>query len=173
MDFPGICLWFREELTHTWQCFGLDVLRPGKLGVIMGTSFVQIFVFQKETGNDWNLGTIPARNNGWNLAFGGRTDICIRSGKLVSAKTSTSRKKMEIPMGSFWTFPKESYSAQYGVTGTRLFQGNRMPIKDALAKRRDLRIKYQAYLGAYIQSGFESVSYGTYNIIKNFEDYGI
>ena len=121
--------------------FGLDVLKPGKLGVIMGTSFVH---------------------------------LCLSASGLVNWFRHNFHipEKDGNPYGNLLGIPDEIPIGADGVTVLDFFQGNRTPYKDAMAKGVIFGLNIKHTWKHIYRAVLESVSYGTQNIIRNFEEQG-
>lgn len=151
--------------------FGLDVLRPGKLGVIMGTSFVHLCLSKEKpdmTGI-WGPYDSAIMDGTW-LLEGGQIS--------ASGLVNWFRKNFHIPeengnpYGKLLDVPERTPIGADGITVLDFFQGNRTPYKDALAKGVIYGLNIKHTWEHIYRAVLESVSYGTYNIIKNFEDHG-
>ena len=151
--------------------FGLDVLRPGKLGVIMGTSFVHLCLSKEKTDMTgiWGPYDSAIMDGTW-LLEGGQIS--------ASGLVNSFRKNFHIPeengnpYGKLLDGPETTPIGADGITVLDFFQGNRTPYKDALAKGVIYGLNIKHSWEHIYRAVLESVSYGTYNIIKNLEDHG-
>lgn len=151
--------------------FGLDVLKPGKLGVIMGTSFVHLCL------SDQN----PDMKGIWGPYDGAvLDDMWLLEGGQISASGLVNwfRHNFHIPekdgnpYGHLLEIPDEIPIGADGVTVLDFFQGNRTPYKDAMAKGVIFGLNIKHTWKHIYRAVLESVSYGTQNIIRNFEEQG-
>ena len=147
--------------------FGLDVLKPGKLGVIMGTSFVHLCL------SDQN----PDMKGIWGPYDGAvLDDMWLLEGGQISASGLVNwfRHNFHIPEkdGNPYGHLLEIPIGADGVTVLDFFQGNRTPYKDAMAKGVIFGLNIKHTWKHIYRAVLESVSYGTQNIIRNFEEQG-
>lgn len=149
--------------------FGLDVLRPGKLGIIMGTSFVHLCLSEKKTDMTgiWGPYDSALLDNMW-LLEGGQIS--------ASGLVNWFRKNFHIPeengnpYAKLLDIPNKIPIGAEGITVLDFFQGNRTPYKDASAKGVIFGLNVKHTWEHIYRAVLESISYGTYNIIKNFEE---
>lgn len=151
--------------------FGLDVLKPGKLGVIMGTSFVHLCL------SDQN----PDMKGIWGPYDGAvLDDMWLLEGGQISASGLVNwfrhnfhiPEKDRNPYGHLLEIPDEIPIGADGVTVLDFFQGNRTPYKDAMAKGVIFGLNIKHTWKHIYRAVLESVSYGTQNIVRNFEEQG-
>lgn len=151
--------------------FGLDVLKPGKLGVIMGTSFVHLCLSDEK----------PDMKGIWGPYDGAVLDnMWLLEGGQISAPGLVNwfRHNFHIPekdgnpYGNLLGIPDEIPIGADGVTVLDFFQGNRTPYKDAMAKGVIFGLNIKHTWKHIYRAVLESVSYGTQNIIRNFEEQG-
>lgn len=150
--------------------FGLDVLRQGKLGVIMGTSFVHLCLSKEKPDMPgiWGPYDSALMDGTW-LLEGGQIS--------ASGLVNWFRKNFHIPeedgnpYAKLLDIPKKTPIGADGITILDFFQGNRTPYKDALAKGVIYGLNIKHTWEHIYRAVLESVAYGTYNIIKNFEAY--
>lgn len=151
--------------------FGLDVLKPGKLGVIMGTSFVHLCLSDEKPDMKgiWEPYDGAVLDNMW-LLEGGQIS--------ASGLVNWFRHNFHIPekdgnpYGNLLGIPDEIPIGADGVTVLDFFQGNRTPYKDAMAKGVIFGLNIKHTWKHIYRAVLESVSYGTQNIIRNFEEQG-
>lgn len=151
--------------------FGLDVLKPGKLGVIMGTSFVHLCLSDEKPDMKgiWGPYDGTVLDNMW-LLEGGQIS--------ASGLVNWFRHNFHIPekdgnpYGNLLGIPDEIPIGADGVTVLDFFQGNRTPYKDAMAKGVIFGLNIKHTWKHIYRAVLESVSYGTQNIIRNFEEQG-
>lgn len=151
--------------------FGLDVLKPGKLGVIMGTSFVHLCLSDEKPDMKgiWGPYDGAVLDNMW-LLEGGQIS--------ASGLVNWFRHNFHIPekdgnpYGHLLEIPDEIPIGADGVTVLDFFQGNRTPYKDAMAKGVIFGLNIKHTWKHIYRAVLESVSYGTQNIIRNFEEQG-
>lgn len=151
--------------------FGLDVLKPGKLGVIMGTSFVHLCLSDEKPDMKgiWGPYDGAVLDNMW-LLEGGQIS--------ASGLVNWFRHNFHIPekdgnpYGNLLGIPDEIPIGADGVTVLDFFQGNRTPYKDAMAKGVIFGLNIKHTWKHIYRAVLESVSYGTQNIIRNFEEQG-
>lgn len=151
--------------------FGMDVLRPGKLGIIMGTSFVHLCLSEKKidmTGI-WGPYDSAVLDDMW-LLEGGQIS--------ASGLVNWFRENFHIsgekdnPYAKLLDIPQRIPIGAEGITVLDFFQGNRTPYKDASAKGVIFGLNIKHTWEHIYRAVLESISYGTYNIIKNFEENG-
>ena len=147
--------------------FGLDVLKPGKLGVIMGTSFVHLCLSDEKPDMKgiWGPYDGAVLDNMW-LLEGGQIS--------ASGLVNWFRHNFHIPEkdGNPYGHLLEIPIGADGVTVLDFFQGNRTPYKDAMAKGVIFGLNIKHTWKHIYRAVLESVSYGTQNIIRNFEEQG-
>lgn len=151
--------------------FGLNVLRPGKLGIIMGTSFVHLCLADEKPhmSGIWGPYDSAVLDGMW-LLEGGQ----ISAAGLVN----WFRKNFHIegengnPYAKLLDIPDRIPIGAEGVTVLDFFQGNRTPYKDASASGVIFGLNMKHTWEHVYRAVLEAVSYGTYNIIKNFEEQG-
>lgn len=151
--------------------FGLDVLKPGKLGVIMGTSFVHLCLSDEKPDMKgiWGPYDGAVLDNMW-LLEGGQIS--------ASGLVNWFRHNFHIPekdgnpYGNLLGIPDEIPIGADGVTVLDFFQGNRTPYKDAMAKGVIFGLNIKHTWKHIYRAVLEFVSYGTQNIIRNFEEQG-
>jgi len=151
--------------------FGLDVLKPGKLGVIMGTSFVHLCLSDEKPDMKgiWGPYDGAVLDNMW-LLEGGQIS--------ASGLVNWFRHNFHIPekdgnpYGNLLGIPDEIPIGADGVTVLDFFQGNRTPYKDAMAKGVIFGLNIKHTWKHIYRAVLESVFYGTQNIIRNFEEQG-
>lgn len=151
--------------------FGLDVLRPGKVGVIMGTSFVHLCLAEQrpDMTGIWGPYDSAVMENMW-LLEGGQ----ISASGLVNWFRHNFHvpEKDGNPYGYLLDIPDEIPIGAEGVTVLDFFQGNRTPYKDAMAKGVIFGLNIKHTWKHIYRAVLESVAYGTWNIIHNFEEQG-
>ena len=151
--------------------FGLNVLRPGKLGIIMGTSFVHLCLSEKKPEMDgiWGPYDSAVLDDMW-LLEGGQIS--------ASGLVNWFRNNFHIPEVNgnpyemLLDIPEKIPIGADGITVLDFFQGNRTPYKDASAKGVIFGLNIKHTWEHIYRAILESVSYGTYNIICNYEKYG-
>lgn len=151
--------------------FGLDVLRPGKLGIIMGTSFVHLCLSDKKPDMPgiWGPYDSAVLDGMW-LLEGGQIS--------ASGLVNWFRKNFHIPeengnpYAKLLDIPERIPIGADGLTVLDFFQGNRTPYKDAGAKGVIFGLNIRHTWEHIYRAVLEAVSYGTYNIICNYEKYG-
>lgn len=151
--------------------FGLNVLRPGKLGIIMGTSFVHLCLSEEkpEMPGIWGPYDSAVLDHMW-LLEGGQIS--------ASGLVNWFRENFHIPgengnpYARLLDVPERIPIGADGVTVLDFFQGNRTPYKDASAKGVIYGLNVKHTWEHIYRAVLESVSYGTYNIICNYEKYG-
>lgn len=151
--------------------FGLDVLRPGKVGIIMGTSFVHLCLSEEKPDMPgiWGPYDSAVLDHMW-LLEGGQIS--------ASGLVNWFRKNFHIPeeggnpYAKLLDIPDKIPIGADGVTVLDFFQGNRTPYKDASAKGVIFGLNVKHTWEHIYRAILEAVSYGTYNIISNYEKYG-
>lgn len=151
--------------------FGLDVLRPGKVGIIMGTSFVHLCLSEEKPNMTgiWGPYDSAVLDGMW-LLEGGQIS--------ASGLVNWFRKNFHIPeengnpYAKLLDVPERIPIGADGVTVLDFFQGNRTPYKDAAAKGVIFGLNIKHTWEHIYRALLESVSYGTYNIIRNYEEHG-
>lgn len=151
---------------------GLGVATPGKLAMIMGTSFVQLgFAENKlELEGIWGPYNEPVIPNAW-LLEGGQ----ISAGSIIK----WFMREFEVT-DSYKGNPYEQMNklveaiepGAEGLVALDFFQGNRTPYKDANAKGLIYGLTLSHTKGHIYRALLESVALGTKNIIDNFENQG-
>lgn len=149
--------------------FGLDVLRPGKLGIIMGTSFVHLCLSEKEPNMTgiWGPYDSAVLENMWLLEGGqisasGLVNWFRENFHIEGEDGNAYAKLLDIP-------DKVPIGAD-GLTVLDFFQGNRTPYKDASAKGVIYGLNVKHTWEHVYRALLESISYGTQNIIRNYEE---
>lgn len=150
--------------------FGLDVLRPGKVGIIMGTSFVHLCLSEEKPDMPgiWGPYDSAVLDHMW-LLEGGQIS--------ASGLVNWFRQNFHIPeengnpYARLLDIPDRIPIGADGVTVLDFFQGNRTPDKDASAKGVIFGLNVKHTWEHIYRAILEAVSYGTYNIISNYEKY--
>ncbi len=151
--------------------FGLDVLRPGKLGIIMGTSFVHLCLSQDK----------PDISGVWGPYDSAVVDgLWLLEGGQISASGLVNWFRENFHIGNEGGNPYamlEKSAADMpigadGITVLDFFQGNRTPYKDAMAKGVIFGLNIKHTWKHVYRALIESVAFGTNNIIRNFETQG-
>lgn len=151
--------------------FGLDVLRPGKVGIIMGTSFVHLCLSEEKPDMPgiWGPYDSAVLDDMW-LLEGGQIS--------ASGLVNWFRENFHIPeengnpYAKLLDIPDRIPIGADGITVLDFFQGNRTPYKDASAKGVIFGLNVKHTWEHIYRAVLEAVSYGTYNIISNYEKYG-
>ena len=157
---------------HTGM-LGMGVTEPGKMAVIMGTSFVHLTLHKEPifapglwgpyanviTPGNWLLegGQVSAgsitrwfRDN-----FAGKPD-----GEFENMYAQLAAEAAEVPAGSD------------GLVALDFWQGNRTPYGDPLASGSIWGLRLHHTRGHVYRAILESVAYGTRNILKVFAEHG-
>ncbi|MCI8294215.1 MAG: carbohydrate kinase [Hespellia sp.] len=147
--------------------FGLNVIEPNKLGVIMGTSFVHLCLTEKKKDYKGVWGPYEGAliGNMW-LMEGGQTS---------AASVLDWYQKNFYPNADYETIIREAEAIPPGCDGLvalDFFQGNRTPYKDANAKGVFYGLKLTHTKAHLYRALLEAVAFGTANIVKNYEDQG-
>ena len=151
--------------------FGLDILKPGKLGIIMGTSLVHLCLSEEK----------PQMTGIWGPYDGAVLDhMWLLEGGQISAAGLVNwfRTNFHIPekngnpYANLLDIPAKIPIGADGITVLDFFQGNRTPYKDASAKGVIFGLNIKHTWEHIYRAVLESISYGTYNIVQNFEKNG-
>ena len=149
---------------------GLGVARPGKLAMIMGTSFVQLAFSDKkiDLAGIWGPYDEPILPGKW-LLEGGQ----ISAGSIVKwFMKEFGLKDQDSPYALMAEEIKDIPPGANGLVSLDFFQGNRTPYKDPSAKGVIYGLTLSHTRGDIYKSLLESVALGTKNIIDNFEKQG-
>ncbi|MGL4606666.1 MAG: FGGY-family carbohydrate kinase [Eubacteriaceae bacterium] len=151
---------------------GLGVATPGKLAMIMGTSFVQLGFAEKklELEGIWGPYNEPVVPNAW-LLEGGQ----ISAGSIVKwfmREFEITNSSKGNPYEQMNQLVEEIEPGAEGLVALDFFQGNRTPYKDANAKGVIYGLTLSHTKGHIYRALLESVALGTKNIIDNFENQG-
>jgi FGGY-family pentulose kinase len=149
--------------------YGLGVIEPGNLALTMGTSFVHLCLSKERAivSGIWGPYLNPLIKDYW-LLEGGQ----ISAGSLVKWFMRTFGIEEENP---YKVMANEASLIEPGAEGLVVldfFQGNRTPYKDPNAKGVIYGLNLKHTRGHIYRAIIESVSYGTRNIIENFEKQG-
>lgn len=152
--------------------FGLNVTRPGKLGIIMGTSFVHLCLKEGEKpqmDGIWGPYDSAVMDGMW-LLEGGQISASglvnwFRENFHIEAKDGN-------PYGHLIDSLKETKPGADGITVLDYFQGNRTPYKNARAKGVIYGLNVEHTWKEIYRGVVEGVSFGTSHIIENFERQG-
>lgn len=147
--------------------FGLNVIQPNKIGVIMGTSFVHLCLAEEK--NDYK--------GIWGPYDGAVIDkLWLLEGGQISAASVLDWYKNNFYQGATYeTMISEAEAIDPGCNGLvalDFFQGNRTPYKTANAKGVYYGLNLTHTRAHMYRALLEAVAFGTANIIKNFEDQG-
>lgn len=151
--------------------FGLDVLKPGKLGIIMGTSFVHLCLSEDKPDikGIWGPYDSAVVDGLWLLEGGqisasGLVNWFLENFHIEEQEGNPYTKLMEsaarMPIGAD------------GLTVLDFFQGNRTPYKDVHAKGVIYGLNMKHTWEHIYRAVIEAVAFGTNNIIQNFEEQG-
>lgn len=148
--------------------FGLDVVEPNKLGIIMGTSFVHLCLSEERTqiNGIWGPYDSAVIDELW-LLEGGQIS--------ASGLVNWFRENFHIDDGDDNPYARLMKAAESvpigseGITVLDFFQGNRTPYKNPSAKGVIYGLGIEHNWKHIYRALIESVSFGTYNIIRNFE----
>jgi len=149
---------------------GLGVAEPGKLAMIMGTSFVQLAFSEKKLNlngiwGPYNNAIVPDQ---W-LLEGGQ----ISAGSIVKwFMREFDLNKMDNPYAYMNELIADIPAGAEGLVALDFFQGNRTPYKDANAKGVIYGLTLSHTKAHIYRALLESVALGTKNIIDNFEAQG-
>lgn len=149
---------------------GMGVSKPGRLAMIMGTSFVQLCFSkeQKELSGIWGPYINPVVP-GLNILEGGQ----ISAGSIVKwYMKEWGFDKMDHPYEAIADMLKDTKPGANGLVALDFFQGNRTPYKDPNAKGVIYGLTLSHTKADIYRSLIESVAMGTKNIIDNFEKQG-
>lgn len=148
--------------------FGMDVLTPGKLGIIMGTSFVHLSLSDRpDFTGVWGPYDGPVVEGKW-LLEGGQ----ISSASIVNWFIDNFRVEGDNPYDVMMREAMEVSPGADGLVMLDYFQGNRTPYKDerATGAMEGLTLKHtRAHIYRAI---LEAVACGARNIIANLEEQG-
>ena len=149
---------------------GMGVSKPGRLAMIMGTSFVQLCFSkeQKELSGIWGPYINPivpglAILEGGQISAGSIVKWYLKEwgfDKLDNPYTAVNEMIKDIPPGSD------------GLVALDFFQGNRTPYKDPNAKGVIYGLTLSHTKAHIYRALIESVALGTKNIIDNFDKQG-
>lgn len=147
--------------------FGLNVIEPNKIGVIMGTSFVHLCLAEEK--KDYK--------GIWGPYDGAVIDkLWLLEGGQISAASVLDWYQNNFYQGaSYETMISEAEGIAPGCDGLvalDFFQGNRTPYKTAKAKGVYYGLNLTHTRAHMYRALLEAVAFGTANIIKNFEDQG-
>ena len=151
--------------------FGMNVLEENKLGIIMGTSFVHL-CFSKDMPvikGIWG----PYENailDGYWLLEGGQ----ISASGLVNwfKENFHIEGTPDNPYKILTETLKKTDIGAEGLTVLDFFQGNRTPYKDGKAKGVIYGLNVKHTWEHIYRALLEAISFGTFNIIKNYEEQG-
>lgn len=151
---------------------GLNVTRPGKLGIIMGTSFVHLCLAQgkkPQIEGIWGPYDSAVMDKLW-LLEGGQ----ISAAGLVNwfKENFHIKENKDNPYGHLTDSLKETEPGAGGITVLDYFQGNRTPYKNARAKGVIYGLNIEHTWKQIYRGVIEGVSFGTRHIIENFERQG-
>lgn len=151
---------------------GLGVAKPGKLAMIMGTSFVQLAFADSEEKMKlegiWGPYNEPVVPGAW-LLEGGQ----ISAGSIVKwFMREFEIDKKDNPYGYLADLLKDTKPGANGLVALDFFQGNRTPYKDPNAKGVIYGLTLSHTKADIYRALIESVALGTKNIIDNFEKQG-
>lgn len=149
---------------------GLGVARPGKLAMIMGTSFVQLAFADKRIALDgiWGPYDEPILPGKW-LLEGGQ----ISAGSIIKwYMKAFGLSGEDNPYALMAEEIKNIPPGANGLVALDFFQGNRTPYKDPNAKGVIYGLTLSHTRGDIYKALLESVALGTKNIIDNFEKQG-
>ena len=151
---------------------GLGVARPGKMAMIMGTSFVQLAFANADEklklDGIWGPYNEPVVPNAW-LLEGGQ----ISAGSIVKwFMREFDLNKMENPYAYMNEQVEKIAPGSDGLVALDFFQGNRTPYKDPNAKGVIYGLTLSHTNAHIYRALLESVALGTKNIIDNFEKQG-
>jgi ribulokinase len=150
---------------------GLGVSKPGRLAMIMGTSFVQLCFSkeEKELEGIWGPYLNPVVP-GLNILEGGQ----ISAGSIVKwYMKQWGFDKMDRPYEAIAEMLKSTKPGANGLVALDFFQGNRTPYKDPNAKGVIYGLTLSHTKADIYRALIESVAMGTKNIIDNFEKQGV
>lgn len=151
--------------------FGLNVIKPHKLGIVMGTSFVHLCMSEEK----------PNLKGIWGPYDSALVDgLWLLEGGQISAAGLVNwfRKNFHIgeedgnPYARLLRAAEEIEPGSDGITVLDFFQGNRTPYKDAMAKGVIYGLNVKHTWKHIYHAVLESVSFGTHNIIQNYETQG-
>ena len=152
--------------------FGLNVTRPNKLGIIMGTSFVHLCLSKEKPDIEgiWGPYDSAVIENMWLLEGGqisasGLVNWFIKNFNIVPPEGNNPYETLmnsaeKVPIGA------------EGITILDFFQGNRTPYKNSFAKGVIYGLNINHTWEHIYRALIESVAFGTNNIIRNFEMQG-
>ena len=152
--------------------FGLNAISEGKLAVTMGTSFVHLGLVRKALEMDgiWGPYEDAILDGTW----------CVEGGQasaagLVNWFSRTFNIDKITDENPFVFLANSLYETSPGADGLiamDFFQGNRTPYKDAYAKGAVYGLTMQHTWKHIYRAILEAVSFGTHNIICNFDAQG-
>lgn len=149
---------------------GLGVAKPGKLAMIMGTSFVQLAFSENKLNlagiwGPYNNAIVPDQ---W-LLEGGQ----ISAGSIIKwFMREFDLSAHENPYAYMNELVAKIPAGSEGLVALDFFQGNRTPYKDANAKGVIYGLTLSHTKAHIYRALLESVALGTKNIIDNFEAQG-
>lgn len=151
---------------------GMGVAKPGKMAMIMGTSFVQLAFAdgneKLELEGIWGPYNEPVIPNAW-LLEGGQ----ISAGSIVKwFLREFDLNEMEDPYSFMNQQVEKIAPGADGLVALDFFQGNRTPYKDPNAKGVIYGLTLSHTRAHIYRALLESVALGTRNIIENFEKQG-
>ncbi|MEF9918816.1 MAG: FGGY-family carbohydrate kinase [Eubacterium sp.] len=149
---------------------GMGVAKPGKMAMIMGTSFVQLCFSEQKLNLDgiWGPYNDPIVPGAW-LLEGGQ----ISAGSIVKwFMREFDLDKMENPYTYMNAMIEKIAPGADGLVALDFFQGNRTPYKDPNAKGVIYGLTLSHTKAHIYRALLESVALGTKNIIDNFEKQG-
>lgn len=151
--------------------FGLNVIKPGKLGIILGTSFVHLSLKKErpDMTGIWGPYDSAVIDDMW-LMEGGQ----VSAAGLINWFRNTFHidGTADNPYAVLMEALQKTPIGADGVTVLDFFQGNRTPYKDANAKGVIYGLTNKHTWEHIYRAVLESISFGNYNIIKNYEDQG-
>lgn len=149
---------------------GMGVSKPGKLAMIMGTSFVQLCFSEKKLILDgiWGPYNNPLVPGLW-LLEGGQ----ISAGSIVKwFLREWNLLGEENPYALMDEAIADIEPGAEGLVALDFFQGNRTPYKDPNAKGVIYGLTLSHTKAHIYRALLESVAFGTKNIIENFDQQG-
>lgn len=152
--------------------FGLNVIRPGSLGIIMGTSFVHLCLAEGDKpriSGIWGPYDSAVIEGQW-LLEGGQISAAglvnwFKNNFHIEAKGAN-------PYGNLIDSLKETAPGADGITVLDHFQGNRTPYKNPNSKGVIYGLEIQHSWKHIYRGVIEGISFGTRNIVDNFKEQG-
>lgn len=147
--------------------FGMNVIEPNKIGMIMGTSFVHLCLAEEKKDYKGIWGPYDSAVI---------DDLWLLEGGQISAASVLDWYQNNFYQGaSYDVMINEAEQISPGCDGMvalDFFQGNRTPYKTAKAKGVYYGLNLTHTRAHMYRALLEAVAFGTANIIKNFEDQG-